>query len=752
MFQIEDGRKHLYQWDLNRRLIVENPDIIEAHYYTSSKAEMPVCEVKEEDGLRFVDIPNFLLQIAGQFRVYGYCADYTLGYEQFEIKAKAKPDDYVYTETEVKRWEDLQAELDRLVMECENALRAAQSFEERMISNEQSMKDLSEKADTTQNQILDLGNQFGAYDRIIDRLDQEIDASNLSISQLQKNLTETKTEIMLEVSNCSENIKQNDNKILALQSEFVGVTEQSMDNKKQLLNQEKRLYNIEQHINNNYFITDDEVVYNKFIPTNACPFAQVDRIGGMTYKSNNLLQGNYYNKNRTSAGITGSDNGDGSITLNGVNDGSAQTTYYLFHAEKQPLYLPAGTYSRNIPNSGATISMSVTDGKTYFGNTFTLEQGKNVSVFLKIAKNDPTVFDNFVVYPMLNRGDTALPYEIPFEGLRDTAVSELMSEGANLIPFPYLDTDKTVEGVAYTINSDGGISVGGTAIGYSEFFLLNKYSISQLPKVFTMSLSGNYTNIAYDASIYDEKENLIAIIANSAITSTTVDLSAYPNARMIRFAIKRRYNNQECSGVVYPMLNYGTITTPYKQYRGTINTFEIADEIKTLDGYGEGLTTGENYIDFGSKKYIQNFKKTVLTGNENWYQSTTASGITVYFCVIAGLEPKASRIECQINSHFGYGDYQNGLSVHAGGICRAYVTNRFTTLEEWVTYLKEQYANNTPVEIGIIVAEPIEIDISDHLTDDSFIEVEGGGAIKAINEYNNAAPSTITYLLKEGSI
>jgi hypothetical protein len=50
------------------------------------------------------------------------------------------------------------------------------------------------------------------------------------------------------------------------------------------------------------------------------------------------------------------------------------------------------------------------------------------------------------------------------------------------------------------------------------------------------------------------------------------------------------------------------------------------------------------------------------------------------------------------------------------------------------------------------LAEPIETDITDLFADENFIEVEGGGTIRAVNEYNNAVPTTITYLTKEGSL
>ena len=125
MFKIEDGREHFYQWDLNRKLIIENPEIIELHYHVSNKEASLVCAVREENGLFLADVPNILLQKSGNIRVYGYCADYTIVAKQFEVKPRIKPSDYIYTETEVKTWEALDekiVELSQTIEELDQEL------------------------------------------------------------------------------------------------------------------------------------------------------------------------------------------------------------------------------------------------------------------------------------------------------------------------------------------------------------------------------------------------------------------------------------------------------------------------------------------------------------------------------------------------------------------------------------------------------------------------------------------------------
>ena len=104
MFTLEDGRETLWQWDINRRIIVNDPKINEVHFCNHISDCALVVEVK--DGL--ADIPNILLQDARPIRAYAYMDDsYTLTEQQFPVKARTKPCDYVYTETEVIQYSAL---------------------------------------------------------------------------------------------------------------------------------------------------------------------------------------------------------------------------------------------------------------------------------------------------------------------------------------------------------------------------------------------------------------------------------------------------------------------------------------------------------------------------------------------------------------------------------------------------------------------------------------------------------------------
>lgn len=113
MFAIANGRKVLWQWDLNQQLTVAG-SCTEVHYL--DKGSPSTLTVAVKDGK--ADIPNILLQKAGRLVVYAYIIDeqdhHTKVCETFGIAPRPKPADYVYTEAEVKTWSDLQSQIGNL--------------------------------------------------------------------------------------------------------------------------------------------------------------------------------------------------------------------------------------------------------------------------------------------------------------------------------------------------------------------------------------------------------------------------------------------------------------------------------------------------------------------------------------------------------------------------------------------------------------------------------------------------------------
>lgn len=114
MFKIENGRLSFYQWDINQRLIIEDPSITEVHFCNRTSDCSLVCTVYEEDGKRFADVPNILLQSDWTIKAYAYSENRTLIEENFIVYTRTKPADYIYSETEVKTFEALEKRINQI--------------------------------------------------------------------------------------------------------------------------------------------------------------------------------------------------------------------------------------------------------------------------------------------------------------------------------------------------------------------------------------------------------------------------------------------------------------------------------------------------------------------------------------------------------------------------------------------------------------------------------------------------------------
>ena len=100
MLTLNDGRKELYQWDTGRTATVDiECDVV--HFANLQYGESLAVEVKEGK----VDIPNKLLTSGAQIYCWAFVKDesgaYTKKEQAFDVIKRAKPSDYVYTETEV---------------------------------------------------------------------------------------------------------------------------------------------------------------------------------------------------------------------------------------------------------------------------------------------------------------------------------------------------------------------------------------------------------------------------------------------------------------------------------------------------------------------------------------------------------------------------------------------------------------------------------------------------------------------------
>lgn len=112
--RIRNERPYFWQWDQNQQVEITGvAGPCQVHFtQQDSTEECLVVEPQYEGNRVIANVPNILLQTAAPITVYVYRCDearYTDCHIVFNVEAREKPTDYVYTETEVLTWESLRA-------------------------------------------------------------------------------------------------------------------------------------------------------------------------------------------------------------------------------------------------------------------------------------------------------------------------------------------------------------------------------------------------------------------------------------------------------------------------------------------------------------------------------------------------------------------------------------------------------------------------------------------------------------------
>lgn len=144
-----------------------------------------------------------------------------------------------------------------------------------------------------------------------------------------------------------------------------------------------------------------------------------------TYTGKNVLNTNALNRTlpftSTSRGVTFTVDSDGSITINGQNDGTGNSLISIYTRDQIPLTLTAGQYTGDLnPVDGVyrAVNMMSYDGASYKSfrqNSTQTLTANNHSIYIQVVNGEQTTFTNYKIYPMLEAGSTKSPYE-PYVG------------------------------------------------------------------------------------------------------------------------------------------------------------------------------------------------------------------------------------------------------------------------------------------------------------------------------------------------
>lgn len=194
-----------------------------------------------------------------------------------------------------------------------------------------------------------------------------------------------------------------------------------------------------------------------------------------------LLPYPYSQTTITTNGITFTDNGDGSITVKGT--ATADAYFNLFANNETALPLNVGTYIlsvEGIKNAGYGYGLRNADGTSKSlpkSEPFTVVDGQKLYTHLVVGSGKKV---DETVYPMLNAGSTALPWE-PYTGGQPSPNPDYPQEirsvkGKNLLK--NTATSQTINGVTFTVNEDGTVVANGTASA-NAFLEVGRYVLQE---------------------------------------------------------------------------------------------------------------------------------------------------------------------------------------------------------------------------------------------------------------------------------
>ena len=220
----------------------------------------------------------------------------------------------------------------------------------------------------------------------------------------------------------------------------------------------------------------------------------------------------------------------------------------------------------------------------------------------------PDDYENCTLCPVMQKGNIR-----PITGHSEV---KLWREGKNLLPYPYVDSSKTTkEGVTYTDNGDGTITLNGTptSSGGNTFTLATHVELKDGVEYFA-----NDGTEERNVNVYIQYLNEDGVKKWYSKYTTPSSLVWNKNYTLIKVYIQlneiKTFNNV----IIRPQLEVGSTATPYEPYRGETFTIDFGQSV-----YGGSFNwvTGELVID---RKMI------TLDGTEPWgetHSSTSDTGV-----------------------------------------------------------------------------------------------------------------------------
>ncbi len=268
-------------------------------------------------------------------------------------------------------------------------------------------------------------------------------------------------------------------------------------------------------------------------------------------------------------------NGIASGSLNGVPIGQFETLAPTFEEGKTYytglIYLK-GDVSSNPLSIGFYCSGGI--NSQYGVNEMVWDSAFN-SNFLVIMAQEGINYDCEVI-PIVSTEPIG-------SGDIDLTTISVSRYGKNLIPYPYSDTTKTINGITFTDNGDGTITVNGTATGLVDFVLCDNFlvkkgmHISGFPEIVDSNSTTGEVQVYLSSQYY---------LTTSKNYTKAIAVEDFPSATAIKLRIRSGYTADNLT--IKPQIELNAIATKYEPYK------EPQTVKANSDGTVEGIETLPN--------------------------------------------------------------------------------------------------------------------------------------------------------------
>lgn len=400
---------------------------------------------------------------------------------------------------------------------------------------------------------------------------------------------------------------------------------------------------------------------------------RVKKVKGATVKSKNLIPYPYHETTKTQNGITFTDNGDGSITVNGTATESA--SFYL----KMRGSFPVGTYTISGKKDGIIINArkngtSWIEEASWSSPTGQFNEG-DVFDFSSIYVPKGTVANNVRIYPMFNEGETALPYQPYFTGLKHAYINAIKSTGKNLF-----NKETATKGQALNVDTGGWYNS-------AERLISDYIQVSENSKYYI-----NWVGIRWGCC-YDSNKQYLGEI----VRTKNYILTPLPNTAYIRITA----NLDELNTI---MLNQGETELPFEPYKEDI--WQLPETLELGEWDELNPPTGE---------VTRATERIVFDGTEAWFSGlSNKSGVyrKAILGLILGTNSVPAVVSNVISTHYetlsGDDTYllNKGISMHGGDMYIYDPDFDTSDISLWKAHLAELYANGNPLTVAYEKVEP----------------------------------------------